>query len=363
MKSILTKVFGLGVAMGILAGCSPTQKDPPFAGVTNRQDVVTENVQLSPENPLAMMGAPVAWKKTSGKNPDGSRVIVALVGTGIDYTIPDLREALWINTGELGDRANNQFDDDGNGYIDDQFGYDFFSGDSNPYDWYGHDTFTASLIAATGRTNNQVIGMAPNAQLLIARYLGPDGRGNGFDAAEAIYYSINAGAKIIYLNWPQGGFMPVARRGDPTPLVVEAIKFAGSKNVLVVLPAGNGSNQDVPNFIKTVSKLENCVVVAGTTADGKLAKRSNFGKGLAAAAAPVEGATGYFPGGVVSKDLNTTSVAAAYAAGAAALIATQSGFGSAVKIKQALLSDTIPNRRGEALDVLSEGILSVSALK
>jgi len=364
MKSQWTRLLGLVGSAALLTACNPmTQKDPPFAGVMNRQDVKTSSIELKPMNPLAIVGAPVAWKTTSGKMPDGSRVIVGVVGTGIDYTIPDLRESLWINTGEMGDRFQNQNDDDGNGFADDLFGFDFFSGDGMPYDWYGHDTFTASIIAATGRANKEVIGVAPNASLMVARYLGPDGRGNGFDAQMALNYVVNAGAKIVYFNWPQGGFPVDPNYGDPTPLVLDELRYAGKKNVLVVIPAGNSSNENLPKFILEAAKIENVVVVAGVDKSGRLSKQSNYGKNLAAVAAPSEDAVGYFPGGTVSNDLRTTSVAAAYATGAAALIATQPGFGSALKIKQALLSDVIPSRRGEELNVLSEGVISVSAIK
>jgi len=345
-----------------IVACSPSQKDPPFAGVMNRQDIDVSTVKLDAADPLAMMGVDQAWKRSSGKMPDGSRVIVAVVGTGIDYTIPDLRESLWVNANEIGNAAADNLDNDDNGYPDDVFGFDFFSGDSLPYDWYGHDTFTASVIAATGRANSKVRGAAPNASIMIARYLGPDGRGNGFDADSALTYAIQNNAKVIYFNWPQGGFRPT-RDGDPTPLIVEDIKIAGKKNILVVVPAGNSSNQEVPAFLQQISKLDNVLIVGGTTADGRISKRSNFGKKFVSAAAPVEGAKGFFPGGVVSSELTTTSVAAAYAAGAAALYAAMPGLGSAAKIKEAMLKGTMPGRGGEPLDVLSEGIISVSSLK
>lgn len=365
MKTFQTLLTLAGVSFLVTACSTPTQKDPPFAGIMNRQDVNLSAEGLAPEHPLNMMGITSLWNRTSGKNPDGSRVVVALVGTGIDYNVPDLREALYVNTGELGTKSDNGLDDDGNGVEDDLFGYDFYTGDSKPFDWHGHDTYTASIIAATGRKVNGVRGVAPNSSILIARYIGPEGMANGFDAMSALSYAIaTAGVKVIYFNWPQGGFRADPDMGDPNPLVVERIQAAAAKNILVVIPAGNSGSQEVPSFIEAASKLENVLVVGGvSTESGRLAKRSNFGKKYVSVAAPLDGGNGFFPGGVVSSDLNTTSVAAAYVAGAAALVSTLPGYGSAAKIKQAFLNNTVPGRGGELMDVLSEGMVSVSSVK
>lgn len=368
MKTLLSNTIVVGSLMMGLTACGsfPTQKDPPLPDVKNRQDIDTKKIQLDPDNPLAMMGVGLMWNKTTGKMPNGNRVIVAMVGTGVDYTNEDIRESLWVNTGEMGDRANNQKDDDNNGYPDDQFGFDFYSGDGTPYDWHGHDTFTASIIAATGRKNSKVIGVAPNSSLMVLRYMGPDGYGTGIDAAMAIDYAVSNGAKVIYLNWPQGGFRALngmLGKMETWPLVVDSIKAAATKNVVVVVPAGNTGNQEVPEFLSEIAGMEHVVVVAGVGSDGKIAKKSNYGKKLASTAAPLEGGFGFLPGGKASQDIKTTSVAAAYAAGAAALIATMPGYGSAAKIKQALVSEIVPSRSGENLDVLSEGILSMSKFK
>ena len=60
-----------------------------------------------------------------------------MLDSGVDYTHPDLRENMWVNWGEV---PNNGRDDDGNGYVDDVFGYDFAlrSGDPMDGDPEGH---------------------------------------------------------------------------------------------------------------------------------------------------------------------------------------------------------------------------------
>ncbi|MFX0556083.1 S8 family peptidase [Maribacter sp. CXY002] len=56
------------------------------------------------------------------KNKKGSKVIVAVLDSGIDLGHEDLDDVLWTNTRE---KPGNNKDDDGNGFIDDIHGYNF----------------------------------------------------------------------------------------------------------------------------------------------------------------------------------------------------------------------------------------------
>ncbi|MBN8554990.1 MAG: S8 family serine peptidase [Deltaproteobacteria bacterium] len=345
-----TKVLSI-LFLGILfSACRPTQKDPPLDMKVARQDVRVDTLTLESRSQLETLGAATIWKTTTGKNPDGTRVKIAIVGTGVDYTIPDLREALWVNPGELGDtKSANQKDDDVNGFADDVIGYDFYSGDAFPYDWHGADTYVASVIAATGRTNSKVLGLAPNAELMIARYIGPDGTANGYDAAMALEYAFHNGAKVIYFNWPQGGFT-----ADADPLILSVFKAAEAKGVPIVVPAGNGSNQNLPRFLMAASKLTNVIVVAGLEADGRLTRTTNYGKAFASVGAPVE-AIGYLPGAQVTTELRSTATAAAYATAATALLSTMPKLVSAQKIRAELVSKSRGSKDASAPDILSAG--------
>lgn len=358
--NVMNKLVLIGLA-GIIVACRPAQKDPPIDWDRTRRDTSVKDVKIAPDHPLAIIGAPELWKKTTGKNPDGSRVKIAVVGTGVDYTNPDLRDALYLNLGELSETTRyNNMDDDGNEYPDDVFGFDFYSGDGQPYDWHGHDTFIAGIIAATGQKNKEIIGVAPNAELIIARYLGSDGRREqttGMDAAEAVFYSIKAGAKVIYFNWPEGGFGEAE-----TPILLEVFKMAADANILIVTPAGNSSNQDVPHFLKEAAKMPNVIVVAGLDTLGRIAPGSNSGKFLTSVAAPSMGTVSYLPGQIVSKDIRTTSVAAAYVTGAAALISTLPGMGSVEKVKGALLNTAVSKALPEPIEVLADGALYLGGL-
>ena len=57
--------------------------------------------------------------------PTSEDIIVAVVDSGVDVNHEDLQGKIWTNTNEL---ANDGIDNDGNGYVDDVFGWNFIGG-------------------------------------------------------------------------------------------------------------------------------------------------------------------------------------------------------------------------------------------
>ena len=55
--------------------------------------------------------------------PSKRQTLVAVIDTGIDTSHPDLANAIWVNEDEV---PGDGIDNDGNGYIDDVNGWDFF---------------------------------------------------------------------------------------------------------------------------------------------------------------------------------------------------------------------------------------------
>jgi len=117
----------------------------------------------------------------------GAGVIVAVIDTGFDRTHPDLADHVWTNLGEV---AGNGLDDDGNGYVDDTWGWDFCA-NSQPGGGT-HGTQVAGQVAGDGK-NGTVTGMAPDAELMS---LGID-CDTPSRAWEASDYAIAHGADVI----------------------------------------------------------------------------------------------------------------------------------------------------------------------
>ncbi|MCH2400969.1 MAG: S8 family serine peptidase, partial [Pirellulales bacterium] len=104
---------------------------------------------------------------------DASSIIVAVIDTGIDYTHEDLAGNAWVNTSEA--NGTPGVDDDGNGYTDDIYGYDFYNEDGDPFDDNGHGTHVSGTIGAVGNNGTGVTGVSWEVQLMGLKFLNESG--------------------------------------------------------------------------------------------------------------------------------------------------------------------------------------------
>lgn len=172
-----------------------------------------------------LIKAPEVW----AKGYTGEGVVVAVLDTGVDYNHNDLKGNIWTNTKEV---ANNGQDDDGNGYVDDVFGWNFDGNNNNTLDVYGHGTHVSGTIAGV---NNDfgVTGVAYDAKIMSVKVLNDSGSGSYSSIAQGIYYAVDNGAKVINLSL-----------GSPFPnqTMEKALEYASSKGAIVVMAAGNNGN-------------------------------------------------------------------------------------------------------------------------
>ena len=95
----------------------------------------------------------------------------------------------------------------------------------------GHGTHVAGTIAANGGSDGAgIFGVAPESKLMVVKVCGASGLCWGDDIAAGIRYAADNGAKIISMSL--GG-------NSPDPLILDAIDYAVSNDVLVVAAAGN----------------------------------------------------------------------------------------------------------------------------
>ena len=134
---------------------------------------------------LEMIEAPSAW----ARGYEGQGVIVANVDTGVYRDHADYADRIWVNIGEI---EGNRIDDDGNGRVDDTWGWNFDSNDNNPgYQSSSHGTNTSGIMVGDG-TDGTVTGVAPRGSLMAIRSCSSE-----FNARSAYQYALANGADVL----------------------------------------------------------------------------------------------------------------------------------------------------------------------
>ncbi|HPB81642.1 MAG TPA: S8 family peptidase, partial [Spirochaetota bacterium] len=320
----------------VSSGIARLRRDPSV--LYAEPDYVLEAVS-TPNDPdynslwgLTQIHCPEAWDYTSGSR----EVIVAVVDTGVDYTHPDLAANIWTNTGEIPD---NGIDDDGNGYVDDIHGYNFFSYNNNPFDDNGHGTHCAGTIGAAGDNGTGVIGVSPSVSIMALKFLSAGGTGYTSDAIKCIAYAVANGARVLSCSWG-GGYYSEA--------LFDAIESARSQGVTVVIAAGNnGTNNDAAPFYPASYSSENIISVGASTPGDINAYFSNYGVESVDVFAPGTGILSTFPGGGY-RYLDGTSMAAPHVTGAVAMYLASDGEITPASLRNVVMSSS------DKIDAFSE---------
>ena len=120
---------------------------------------------------LRVAGFPKAWDVTQGS----SKIVVAVIDTGVDAKHPDLRGALVP-------------------------GWDFVGNDADPADDHGHGTAVAGVIGARSNNRVGVAGICWRCLVMPIKVL--DSKGNGDDTliAAGIVWAVNHGARVLNLS-------------------------------------------------------------------------------------------------------------------------------------------------------------------
>ncbi len=282
----------------------------------------------------ADIDAPEAWD-----TPYGSSMTVGIIDTGIDYNHEDLRANMWTNSPEAAGQPG--VDDDGNGFIDDVYGYDFINNDPDPMDDHGHGTHVAGTIAAVGENGVGVAGINYHGKVAALKFLSGSGSGTTDGAIRAIQYATMMGFKITNNSWGGGSF---------SQSLYNAISAANDAGNLFVAAAGNnGRNTDTTPSYPASYNLPNIISVAATDKYDNLASFSNFGTSSVDLGAPGVSIFSTVPKGSCGscdpsgyRVMSGTSMASPHAAGAAAYLWGVSNSLSYLQIKDKLLTSSDP---------------------
>ena len=236
-----------------------------------------------------------AWKLCKG---DPS-ILVAVLDEGVMYSHEDLRDNMWVNQAELNGRRG--VDDDGNGYEDDIYGYNF-TDDTPDISWNvkgdsGHGTHVAGIISAV---NNNGIGISSIAggsgnndgvKILALQMMTGGASTSTKRIVRAMHYAADCGAHIMQCSW--GLPSSTANKQSPSSdksyyyiysIEADAIKHfienGGSedgpmKGGLAIFAAGNDSGS-LPGY---PSAYEPCISVAAMGPALRPPYYTNYGPG------------------------------------------------------------------------------------
>jgi serine protease len=241
----------LSAAPNVIARASYIPNDPGRSGVPGGW----QKDQWNFVGPFGV-NAPSAWDHVAEVGRPGAiGVVVAVLDTGVAYSdrgrftrSPDLR---------------------GNRFLR---GHDFVDGDRYPHDHNGHGTHVASTIAESIDNGVGVTGLAFGAKIMPVRVLDRWGEGDSAAISRGIRFAVRKGADIINLSFEFGADVTAGEIPD----ILDALRFAQRRGVLVVGASGNASRATVAYPARASAVLS----VGATTEHGCLAEYSNKGPTL-----------------------------------------------------------------------------------
>jgi len=304
---------------------------------------VPNDARVSELYGMQKISALSAWDLSTGS----AAVVVANIDTGVKYTHEDLAANMWRNQSEI---PNNNADDDGNGFVDDYYGWDFFYNDADPLDENGHGTHTSGTIGAVGNNSLGVAGVNWNVRIMAIKIYSASGNGTTsamlINAYNYIRMMKNRGVNIRVTNNSYGGCDEACGYDRATK---EAIDALGEAGVLQVFAAGNsGQNIETTPFYPASYKSPSVLSIAASDRDDNRAGFSNFGAASVDLAAPGVGILSTVIGGGNYGIFSGTSMATPHAAGSAALLASYNPKLSAASLKATLMNtvDALPQWSG-----------------
>ncbi len=204
-------------------------------------------------------------------------VIVAIIDGGFQVDHPDLKDNVWINKAELNGQPG--VDDDGDGFVDDIYGYNFVT-NSSDISAHSHGTHVAGTVGATNGNGIGVCGVAGGSdgtggvKMMVCQVFDSRTSTGEGDFAQALVYAADRGASIAQCSWGASA----ADVSDES--INEAVRYftkegGGNKMNGGLCIFASGNNGEEGNYYPGC--LDEAVAVGALAADGSVAYYSNYG--------------------------------------------------------------------------------------
>ena len=229
---------------------------------------------------LDLIGAKKLWDF----DIDCSDVTVGVMDSGIQTNHEDLIDNIWVNTGEI---VGDGIDNDGNGYIDDIYGWN--CGDSNGDVSYvsNHGVHVAGIVSAVTDNSKGVASVARNAKIASIKIFNSSGKSTLSYIIEGINYAKKNDINIINCSFGGAGW------GSTSVSIVKSA-IEAVPDIFFVIAAGNiatstpqPDNDQTAVYPSQLTKdLDNVISVANTTSSDELSSTSHYGATSVDIAAP-----------------------------------------------------------------------------
>lgn len=240
--------------------------------------IETKSVQSSEyiDYGVRLVGAPLEWKETMGEG-----IKVGIIDTGVCTTHPDLK---------------NRIKD----------GMNFTSEDKGSIcDYSGHGTHIAGIVAAE-RNGSGVVGVAPKAELYIAKAFDKSGKTSYPAIEKSLMYLADRGVDVINMSFSSP---------NASPRYSEAVRAIKRMGITMICAAGNegaGSNMGYP------ASFEQTIAVSAVDINKHIAEFNSKGSAAEIAAAGINIYSTYLDNGYAT--LSGTSMATPIITGAVAIL-------------------------------------------
>ncbi len=282
---------------------------------------------------LDLIGAKKLWDF----DIDCSDVAVGVMDSGIQTNHEDLIDNMWVNAGEI---VGDGIDNDGNGYIDDIYGWN--CGDSNGDVSYvsNHGVHVAGIVSAVTDNSKGVASVARNAKIASIKIFNSSGKSTLSYIIEGINYAKKNDINIINCSFGGAGW------GSTSVSIVKSA-IEAVPDIFFVIAAGNiatstpqPDNDQTAVYPSQLTKdLDNVISVANTTSSDELSSTSHYGATSVDIAAPGTGIYSTIPTSSYGT-MSGTSMATPMVASAVAVMRAVNPNISAKEIKETLCSSS-----------------------